>query len=132
MQPVPQRYVCIVGTCFMDIPSQIGSSGATICSLDVIDAYMSQLQQYNAIATCDDSLRLFVVQDFSPESLSLKVINGAYNYLSLSCYFSYFQHQYCFVSRSVRQFADAIEWVYVCSCDPNASDLYNKNSQYSH
>ena len=74
MQPVPQRYVCIVGTCFMDIPSQIGSSGGTICSLDIIDAYMSQLQQYNAIATCDDSLRLFVVQDFFLESLSLKVM----------------------------------------------------------
>ena len=57
----------------MGPPSQIGSSGGTICS---VDAYMHQLKQYNAIATCDDSLRLFVVQDISPESLSLKVIHG--------------------------------------------------------
>ena len=43
--------------------SQIRSSGGTI-SVDTIDAYMHQLQQYKAIATCDDLLRLFVVQDF--------------------------------------------------------------------
>ena len=36
----------------------------------------------------------------------------------------------------MRQFADGIEWVYVCSCDPNASDLTKTlsthiNYQYS-
>ena len=55
--------------------SQIRSSGGTI-SVDTIDAYMHQLQQYKAIATCDDLLRLFVVQDFSTETLSLKVTHN--------------------------------------------------------
>ena len=63
----------IIGMHSMHPPSQIGSSRGVICSVDPIDAYMHQLQQYNAIATCDDSLRMFVVQDFSPASLSLKV-----------------------------------------------------------
>ena len=36
----------------------------------------------------------------------------------------------------MRQFADGVEWVYVCSCDPNASELTKTlsthiNCQYS-
>lgn len=27
------------------------------------------------------------------------------------------------MSRSVRQFTDGIEWIYLCSCDPNTSKL---------
>lgn len=64
---------CIIGVYSMQLQSQIGSSGGVICSVDAIDAYMYQLQLYNAITTCDDSLRVFVVQDFSSESLTLKV-----------------------------------------------------------
>ena len=54
---------------------QLGSSGGVICS---VDAYMYQLQQNNAIASCDNSLRVFVVQDFSSERLSLKVNNNLF------------------------------------------------------
>ena len=120
----------------MYCPSQIRSSGGTI-SVDTIDCYMHQLQQYKAIATCDDLLRLFVVQDFSTETLSLKVTHtlNVFN-LSLTLYYPFSVSIYCFVSRSVRQFTDGIEWIYVCSCDPNASKLTKTlgthiNCQYS-
>ena len=73
----------------MYCPSQIRSSGGTI-SVDTIDCYMHQLQQYKAIATCDDLLRLFVVQDFSTETLSLKVTHtlNVFN-LSLTLYYPF-------------------------------------------
>ena len=53
--------------------SQICSSGGIICSVGAMDTYIHQLRMHNAIAACDDSLREFVVQDFSLENLSLKV-----------------------------------------------------------
>ena len=52
--------------------------GGVIYSVDAIDAYMYQLQQNNAIASCDNSLRVFVVQEFSSERLSLKVNNNLF------------------------------------------------------
>lgn len=43
------------------------------CSMDTLDTYVYQLKINNAISACDDVLRVFVVQDFSTNNLSLKV-----------------------------------------------------------
>ena len=42
------------------------------CSMDTLETYIYQLKTNNAISTCDNVLRVFVVQDFSIENLSLK------------------------------------------------------------
>ena len=89
--------------------------------MSILDAYIFQLRTNNAIALCSGSLNDFVLQDFSEETLCLKV-SFQKTFLHLTHLLSFPLH-YNFVSRSAKQFEDSIEWVYHCTCDSHTSKL---------
>ena len=70
---------CIITSCpmymhFCTTQAQDMSEEKVVhCSMDTLDTYVYQLKINNAISACDDVLRVFVVQDFSTNNLSLKV-----------------------------------------------------------
>ena len=78
---------CIIGVYSMQLQSQIGSSGGVICS---VDAYMYQLQLYNVITTCDDSLHC----------KNLRVVLTL-QWVILSCMFRGFYNSQCIVSAAI-------------------------------
>ena len=41
--------------------------------IDTITAYVHEVKQHAAVAPCDDTLKMFTIQDFSCATCSLKV-----------------------------------------------------------
>ena len=107
-----------------------------------IDAYVFLLRTNKAIATCDQSVKNFVVQDFDIKDKKLKV-SIVIPLLQLMFITISYIHRYIyaiplqsrtfyFVSRCGKFFAGESHWVYWCTCNKKKSELIDSFSWSSH